>query len=140
MYPHTHLLGLPRELRQAIYKEYVAIEGGLIHKPEHGKPGKLWSADDEPIDMALMLTCSAIAEETKGLYFDHNAITVLDFYSEQVQLPAGRFGVMMLGLYLVETEMLHNALPILTSQVANEADLWYPTLKPSYTTSEWMTS
>jgi hypothetical protein len=67
MYPRTHLLGLPRELRLAIYENYVAVDKGLFYKPEYGKLGRLVTADNQPVDMALMLTCSLIAVEMKGM-------------------------------------------------------------------------
>ncbi|KIL90045.1 hypothetical protein FAVG1_06783 [Fusarium avenaceum] len=85
-------LSLPCELRHRIYKEYFALHGGYVFQPGSGK---LADADGQPLDLALMSTCSLIASETKELPFKYNSITFTTVYHPEWRAWAGRFGCLL---------------------------------------------
>lgn len=65
-------LQLPRELRDEILGHAVDV-GGYIYTDASGK---LRTAKNEPINLALILACKQIALEVTELLFKHNPITV----------------------------------------------------------------
>ncbi|KAF2634367.1 hypothetical protein P280DRAFT_413944 [Massarina eburnea CBS 473.64] len=71
-YSRSHILGIPRELRNQIYKNYTRVEGGYIYDPDNNT---MVCSDGTTIDLALMFVCQQIASELKGLAFEHNSIT-----------------------------------------------------------------
>jgi len=84
----SRLLGLPRELRDHIYREYIfsgAEEGYIYDFPA----GKLRTATGRPIDLNLMYTCRRIAAEMQGLALGLQTITFSTLYSEDVRVRAG---------------------------------------------------
>jgi hypothetical protein len=85
-------LSLPCELRHIIYKEYFALHGGYVFQPGSGK---LADADGQPLDLALMSTCSLIASETKDLPFKYNSITFSTVYHPEWRAWAGRFDYLL---------------------------------------------
>jgi hypothetical protein len=114
MYPRTHLLGLPRELRDNILKTYVKVEGGYKY---NFHSGKLNSADDQPIDLALMLTCRLIAVEMKGLAFSLNSITFYTVYSDDMRIPAGQYEALLEDIHNDELHLLRNNIEITEDHV-----------------------
>ncbi|KAI6756138.1 hypothetical protein HG530_011874 [Fusarium avenaceum] len=85
-------LSLPCELRHHIYKEYFALHGGYVFQPGSGK---LADADGQPLDLALMSSCSLIAFETKELPFKYNSITFSTVYHPEWRAWAGRFDCLL---------------------------------------------
>ncbi|KAM0471379.1 hypothetical protein ACHAP7_009154 [Fusarium lateritium] len=81
-------LSLPCELRHHIYKEYFALHGGYVFQ---AGSGKLADADGQPLDLALMYTCSLIASETKGFPFKYNSIAFSTVYDPEWRAWAGCF-------------------------------------------------
>ncbi|KAI1198216.1 hypothetical protein F5X97DRAFT_299722 [Nemania serpens] len=81
---------LPRELRDAIYEQYVIVEGGYIYD---FKTGKLRPANNpkHPIDLAFMYTCSQVANEMRGIALRSNTITFRTLYSPELSLRAVHF-------------------------------------------------
>ncbi|KAF1978695.1 hypothetical protein BU23DRAFT_564260 [Bimuria novae-zelandiae CBS 107.79] len=76
--PHSHLLTLPRELRDQIYEAYAYEEDGYIYDYATKRMRlKRPSGADEGgmIDQSLSLTCKMVAEETRGVAFRINEIT-----------------------------------------------------------------
>ncbi|KAK1579566.1 uncharacterized protein LY79DRAFT_672364 [Colletotrichum navitas] len=67
--------GLPREIRDMIYRHYVAVEGGYLCDTEGFVKGRLRRADGGQVDMALIFTCRQVAKEMHGLALRKNSIT-----------------------------------------------------------------
>jgi hypothetical protein len=88
------LLELPPELRNAIYKHYVIVEGGYIYDFE---TGKLRAANDpeHPIDLALVYTCMQVANEMRGVALGANTITFRTLSSPELNVRASHFHVIM---------------------------------------------
>jgi len=80
------LLRLPRELRNHIYDYYFSCDGGYIHVFE---TNKLRRADDQPIELSLVLSCRQIAAETHGLALRSNTLRFTTFHSDATQEQAG---------------------------------------------------
>ncbi|KAE9567354.1 hypothetical protein CGMCC3_g16531 [Colletotrichum fructicola] len=88
-----NLLQLPLELRQLIYRAYLLVDGGYICDAEALFTGKLrgeakcrlTQADGKPIDMALVVTCRAVAKEMLhgGLALRVNTVAFSTFYSDE---------------------------------------------------------
>ncbi|KAI0543869.1 hypothetical protein F4679DRAFT_592209 [Xylaria curta] len=95
--PSFPFLKLPSELRNAIYEQYALVEGGYIYDFE---TGKLRAANDpkHPIDLALMYTCTQIANEMKGFALSCNVVTFRTFSSPDLDLRAGYFDEIMKAL------------------------------------------
>ena len=87
MTSHFSFLNLPRELRNIIYNYYVQEESGYHYDYDSGK----LRASDQPINLALMYTCTTIAAEMHGLALKANMITFTTVYSESEHIKAGRF-------------------------------------------------
>ncbi|KAI1282630.1 hypothetical protein F5Y07DRAFT_350463 [Xylaria sp. FL0933] len=88
------LLDLPRKLRDAIYQQYVIVEGGYIYEFE---TGKLRAANDPEyfIDLALMYTCKQVAREMKGMALGANTITFRTLSCPELSFRASHFhGIM----------------------------------------------
>lgn len=83
----THILALPREIRDAIYKEYFPCEGGYHF---NYRTGKLRLAEGQPIDLSLTSTCAQIAAETRGLALQANTIHFSTWYSNETRPTTAR--------------------------------------------------
>ena len=66
------LFTLPRELRDEIYEHYVLERDGYHHNVD---TGKLSLVNRKPIDLRLMHTCRAIAQEMKDVGLRTNTVT-----------------------------------------------------------------
>ncbi|TID07256.1 hypothetical protein CH35J_001192 [Colletotrichum higginsianum] len=77
----------PRELRDAIYRQYVTFEGGYVLNPETNR--MRGAVNDLPVDLALMYTCKRVAEEMKGLPLKANTLTFSTFYPPEHRVHAG---------------------------------------------------
>ncbi|KAF3801819.1 hypothetical protein GCG54_00015039 [Colletotrichum gloeosporioides] len=93
----VHIFDIPREIRDLIYLQCVLSEGGYILD---FNSNRLRCADGKRIDLAFMLTCKKIANETRGLALSSN---ILNFGavcpSEQEHREvAGRFGIALTTL------------------------------------------
>lgn len=120
-------LSLPRKLRHHIYKEYFALHGGYVFQPGSGK---LADADGQPLDLALMSTCSLIASETRELPFKYNSITFSTVYHPEWRPWAGRFD------YLLDCQMKQrHCLAIylgrfLTPEITSQIEAYFPWFLP----------
>ncbi|KAI0183873.1 hypothetical protein EV127DRAFT_376045 [Xylaria flabelliformis] len=92
--PSSPFLKLPPELRNAIYEQYVLAEGGYVYNFELGK---LCATNDpeHPVDLALIYTCTQIANEMKGIALSCNVVTFRTFSSPNLDLRASRFHEIM---------------------------------------------
>ncbi|KAK8112486.1 hypothetical protein PG984_013012 [Apiospora sp. TS-2023a] len=99
------LLRLPRELRNAIYRAYVLVDGGYVLDPHAKKLRKAKAtmpsqADgSNVIDLSLMYTCRQVASEMRGVALGANLVTFKPVYSEELRLRAGRYLELMDALY-----------------------------------------
>ncbi|VBB84198.1 Putative protein of unknown function [Podospora comata] len=90
----SHLLHIPGELRNYIYKEYLGAshEDGdeYIYDLE---ANKLRTADNKPIDIRLMYTCKliAIAQEMYGHPLRLFTVTSTTLYSKTLRTRAARW-------------------------------------------------
>ncbi|KAK3369767.1 hypothetical protein B0T24DRAFT_532555 [Lasiosphaeria ovina] len=89
-----HLLTLPRELRDHIYRHYVYTSGGDGYIFDY-EARKLRLADNRPIDLGLMYTCRLAAAEMRGLALRLNTITFSTLYSEELRSRAGRWAFLL---------------------------------------------
>ncbi|KAI4665268.1 uncharacterized protein J4E78_002728 [Alternaria triticimaculans] len=80
------LLLLPRELRNHIYDYYFSCDGGYTHVFE---TNQLRRADNQPIELSLVLSCRQIAAETHGLALRINTLRFTTFHSDATQEQAG---------------------------------------------------
>jgi hypothetical protein len=81
-------LRLPQELRDIIF-EYALYElNGFVYGFESNN---LTRTNQEPINLALTLTCRTIAEETRGLVLELNTINFYTAYTEGTRYNAGMF-------------------------------------------------
>ncbi|OBR10273.1 C6 transcription factor [Colletotrichum higginsianum IMI 349063] len=87
----------PRELRDAIYRQYVTFEGGYVLNPETNR--MRGAVNDLPVDLALMYTCKRVAEEMKGLPLKANTLTFSTFYPPEHRVHAGYFHLAMRELH-----------------------------------------
>ncbi|KAI1734082.1 hypothetical protein F4680DRAFT_439409 [Xylaria scruposa] len=96
-------LKLPSELRNAIYEQYTLVEGGYIYDFEKGKL-RAANEPEHPIDLALMYTCTQVANEMRGIALSCNVITFRTFSSPDLDLRASYFDVIMRDLAFLVAE------------------------------------
>ncbi|KAK4442088.1 hypothetical protein QBC34DRAFT_419280 [Podospora aff. communis PSN243] len=96
---------LPRELRDQIYAEYLAIgaEGGYVYDFSTGK--LRCAGSRQPIDLSLMYACRQIASEMSRLPLRLATVTFSSLYSEDLSVRAGRF-----NYFMWELEQVHRYL------------------------------
>jgi hypothetical protein len=82
------LLRLPRELRDVIYEYYFTEPDGLVY--DH-KTNALTRSNGDRIDLELMYTCHAVAQETKGLALRINHLIFRTSFTEDLRERAGLF-------------------------------------------------
>jgi hypothetical protein len=99
---------LPRELRDQIYDDYFALDGGDTLNP---CTNKLTTTNGDRIDLSLRSTCQLIAHETRGTALKSNAVHASTFYSRELRTRAGHFNVLlkMIGAWKAEFLLRHNA-------------------------------
>ncbi|KAI3321438.1 hypothetical protein HD806DRAFT_152912 [Xylariaceae sp. AK1471] len=131
MSPRPTFLGLPRELRDMIYRFYVAVDKGYVY---NFQSGKLRTADGRPIDHALMMTCRLVACEMRGIALTTNTITFAASasYSDQMRPTAARFDQVLRVLHTIEGKMLHSIKPWLRAvpELMRNAASDYPQFAP----------
>ncbi|KAB5515452.1 hypothetical protein GE09DRAFT_1159663 [Coniochaeta sp. 2T2.1] len=91
--PRLSFWDLPRELRDMIYEEYAAVDGGHIFNPDSGK---LRSAKPHAHPLALQRTCKRAALEMTGLALSLNTVTFST--GATMREAAFRFDFMLKGL------------------------------------------
>jgi hypothetical protein len=102
MYPRTHLLGLPREVRDLVYDFYFTLPGGYMF---HFESKKLQDDEYQPLNLFLLYSCRQIASETHDLPLRLNTITFTTRHSRAMSATAGLF-----NLYLRKMAMQKNAI------------------------------
>ncbi|KAF4994824.1 hypothetical protein FGRMN_5558 [Fusarium graminum] len=127
---HFPFLRLPNELRHIVYQAYFMLTEGYSC---NSQSGKLTTSDGEPIDLALMYTCSLIAAETKDLPLKHNIISFSTLHQADWSRLAGRFEYLRraqdsLQLHLLITHG-HHLTPQMWSQVRERFPWFVPNLQ-----------
>ncbi|KAF7671009.1 hypothetical protein GT037_010973 [Alternaria burnsii] len=95
--------GLPRELRDRIYKFYFEVEGGYAY---NFSTGKLTSASGQPIELALRSVSRFFREETCGLALGLNTLHFSSEYNHSLQRRAGHFNALLGILEELKTRYL----------------------------------
>ncbi|KAI4683949.1 uncharacterized protein J4E84_006789 [Alternaria hordeiaustralica] len=83
---------LPRELRDQIYEDYFAVEGGYVH---NHKTNRLITAKGQNIDLNIRLVSRQIAAETRSLALEVNTITFSTVFDEDLRERAGHFNTLL---------------------------------------------
>ncbi|KAM0213156.1 hypothetical protein ACHAQD_009431 [Fusarium lateritium] len=120
-------LSLPCELRHHIYKEYFALHGGYVFQ---AGSGKLADADGQPLDLALMYTCSLIASETKDLPFKYNSIAFSTVYHPEWRAWAGRFDCILNCQMKQRHSLVIYLGRFLTSEITSQIEARFPWFLP----------
>ncbi|KAF5636148.1 C6 transcription factor [Fusarium sp. NRRL 52700] len=100
-----HLVTLPYEVRDKIFKEYFRVEGGYVFNRESEK---LTTADGQPIDFSLMYTCHSIANNTQHLPFAFNNISFSTFFSPEWMAWAGRHQFLSQFICLLRADLIYH--------------------------------
>ncbi|KAG5758492.1 hypothetical protein H9Q72_013368 [Fusarium xylarioides] len=116
-------LRLPSELRLHIYRDYFQLDGGYAYD---AKSDKLKTSDDQPIDLALILTCRTIAEETRQLPLSLNVVTFSTLYREDWQSLAGCFNVVTTFYRHLEADLVLHLAEFMTPEMYEQLALKYP--------------
>jgi hypothetical protein len=126
MMPPTFLT-LPSEVRNLIYREYFAVQGGYVLDFESQK---LKAADGSNLDLALMSTCKLIAHETRQIPLGINTITFSTIYSDDARITAGLFNCCFSRMDNMETTRLVQAKAFINPAIYADAVGKFPVLKP----------
>ncbi|WYZ43124.1 hypothetical protein EsH8_VI_000823 [Colletotrichum jinshuiense] len=124
-------LCLPYELRDMVYREYFAVEGGYAHNPHTDKLRR--RAGEGPIDLDLTLTCKRIAGETRGLALGSNTITfrTVGAEDEATRARARLFDVLMQRMHRYREHMLYREIrTCITDQSYDTIVRLYPQFAP----------
>ncbi|KAF5693090.1 hypothetical protein FDENT_2312 [Fusarium denticulatum] len=116
-------LRLPSGLRLHIYYDYFQLDGGYVYDT---KSDKLKTSDDQPIDLALILTCRTIADETRHLPLSLNAVTFSTLYREDWQSLAGCFNVATTYYRHLEADLVLHLAEFITPEMYGLFALKYP--------------
>ncbi|KAF5634185.1 hypothetical protein F52700_5905 [Fusarium sp. NRRL 52700] len=116
-------LSLPSELRLDIYRAYFHLEGGYVYDV---KSDKLKTSEYQPIDLALMLTCRTIADETKHLPLSINTVTFSTLYREDWRSLAGCFNVVTTYYRHLQADLVLHLAEFMTPEMYDQLALKYP--------------
>ncbi|KAK1635087.1 hypothetical protein BDP81DRAFT_430777 [Colletotrichum phormii] len=87
-----NFLALPRELRDMVYMNYLAVDGGYVCDSQAFIDGKLRAGKHGgPIELNLIYACKQMAQETNGMALRVNQITFSTITSEGLRILASRF-------------------------------------------------
>ncbi|KAK8112505.1 hypothetical protein PG984_013031 [Apiospora sp. TS-2023a] len=96
-------LRLPRELRDAIYREYVLVDGGYVFNPYTEKLRKATGQGrgdaNRAINLSLTYTCRQVAIEMKGVALGANLVTFKTLYRHNLRIRVGRYFGLIDQLY-----------------------------------------
>ncbi|KAK2031600.1 hypothetical protein LX32DRAFT_637013 [Colletotrichum zoysiae] len=125
------LFCLPREIRDMVYRHYVAVEGGYVCDTEGFVNGTLRQADGGPIDMALIFTCKVVANEMHGLALRTNSITFSTLSGDyDLWLLARRFQYLFSELNHKRERILGDAGKYMTQDAYDKLRDMYPQFVP----------
>ncbi|KAG5801692.1 hypothetical protein H9Q74_009194 [Fusarium xylarioides] len=116
-------LRLPSELRLHIYRDYFQLDGGYVYD---AKSDKLKTSDDQPIDLALILTCRTIADEARHLPLSLNTVTFSTLYREDWRSLAGCFNVVTTYYRHLQADLVLHLAEFMTPEMYEQFALKYP--------------
>ncbi|KAK4164621.1 hypothetical protein QBC43DRAFT_317256 [Cladorrhinum sp. PSN259] len=104
---NSHLLNLPREIRNQIYEDYLTggDDGGYIFN--FASATFKDRSTQAAIDLNLMYTCRQIAAEMHSLPFRFNTLYFSTAYDDELRLAAGRFQNLLLRMSEDQREILY---------------------------------
>ncbi|KAI4954047.1 hypothetical protein J4E91_001756 [Alternaria rosae] len=108
MAPLSGFRKLPRELRDQIYADYFAIEGGYRY---NHTTNKLTTSESTSVDLNLRLTCRQVAAETRGLALRLNPVNFSTVCDENLRQRAGRFNTIQKIISELKAEYLLSHAP-----------------------------
>ncbi|KAK8067288.1 hypothetical protein PG997_014035 [Apiospora hydei] len=108
MSSESTFLGLPREIRDLIYREYVTLEHGYVYNPATNQL-KAGGPIHQPNLMALQSCCKQFAHEMDGLALRHNIVRFYTICSIETKHRANALFCLMKNMYSTEAELLHQA-------------------------------
>ncbi|KAL2677376.1 hypothetical protein Neosp_011146 [[Neocosmospora] mangrovei] len=123
----TTLITLPPEIREKIFHYYFKVDGGYIF---NGDSEKLTTADNNPIDLALIYTCRSVANETRNMPLTINTITFSTLYREDWRGLAGCFNCVSTYYRLLEADLVVRLARFMTPDMYSQLALKFPTLAP----------
>lgn len=130
MAPEPTFLGIPRELRDIIYKFYVTLPDGYVYD---FKSGRLKAAGATNITvlttsnaLALQSTCKQVADEMRGLALSLNTITFSTVDHSDAGERAGRFSHNLARLLNTKCRILYSARHSITDSVRDSVARKYP--------------
>ncbi|EEU44580.1 uncharacterized protein NECHADRAFT_85259 [Fusarium vanettenii 77-13-4] len=123
----ANLVTLPFELRARIFHYYFKVDGGYVF---NGDSEKLTTADNNPIDLALIYTCRSVANETRNMPLTINTITFSTLYREDWRGLAGCFNAVSTYHRLLEADLVVRLARFMTPDMYSQLALKFPTLAP----------
>lgn len=126
-------LSLPRELRDMIYEKYFAIDGGYLCDTDAFLKGSLATSAGQPVDLALVYTCKAVAQETENgnIALRFNTVTFTTLYSPELGHLAQLFQKLMFdGVWFVKGVMFNAVGHYLSKESVSELKSCYPQFAP----------
>ncbi|KAK1974470.1 hypothetical protein LZ30DRAFT_607915 [Colletotrichum cereale] len=123
--------GLPRELRDMVYQNYVTVKGGYVCDTDGFLRGVLKQADGRPVDMALIFTCKRVAEEMRGLALRTNPITFSTLSGDDgLRSLAHRFQHSISNLQFLRRNMFKHMGKYVTQEAYDKLRALYPQYTP----------
>ncbi|KAK7995774.1 hypothetical protein PG991_015241 [Apiospora marii] len=130
----SYFLRLPPELRNAIYREYVLVDGGYVFNARTEKLRKATAQGhgdaNGAIDLSLMYTCRQVASEMKGVALGANLVTFKTLYRDDLRIRAGRYAGLIDQLDYLTAAAACLAYKICSSQVRALIVARYPWFEP----------
>ncbi|RGP64339.1 hypothetical protein FLONG3_9612 [Fusarium longipes] len=118
--PRASLLGLPRELRLQIYRDYFTVPGGYVYD---GDTDKLVQANSDPIQLSLRRVCRTVAHETHDFPFSLNSVKFSTVYRKDWQKTAACLKtIVMYYSKLQRAVLLHLRLQITPDMFNHDSD------------------
>ncbi|KAI1069037.1 hypothetical protein LB507_006057 [Fusarium sp. FIESC RH6] len=131
----ANFLSLPAELRNQIYHLYFRV-GGYTYDAD--SDCLKTTADNRPIDLALLYTCRTVANEAIHFPLFLNSIKFTTLYRRDLNNLAGCFN-MVSGLYHhLQADFLLQLAHVLTPEMRAELALEYPNFSSHLDNALWI--
>ncbi|KAM5367702.1 hypothetical protein ACJA88_011318 [Fusarium oxysporum] len=117
------LTSLPSEIRQQIFKECLAVDGGYVYDVD---ADKLTNADGTAIDLSLLYTCRSIANDTRAMPLAVNTIRFSTVFRQDWRSLAGCFDLAATTYYVLETDFMFHLAHLITPGMFAQLELMCP--------------
>ncbi|KAF1977662.1 hypothetical protein BU23DRAFT_270970 [Bimuria novae-zelandiae CBS 107.79] len=107
-----HLLGIPRDIRDKIYKDYITAEDGYMYNPSSGK----LTTNGQPYLLSLMYTCRQIASEMGEPAICYHIINFKTLHSKDLRLRAFRYSYLLDLLWREKGKLMERCRPMITCE------------------------